>query len=232
MARTGHRQKQQKQMQPSDDGKWELPERLRITDPDVLAQSEQMRADLSKRAQSPFAHLTPQEAERHNAAIMATHLEGERQHLNELKGMALTVGRVDIDVLTEAHKAISARLAEAYATLGRFDLAAEVDPRPEHRAEHIEILEAINRPDGEWDCQCAPGKDFIKRDIVTPDGQGKILRACSGCGELNVVPISKHLSEQRGHRQKARTMTAGMNKEDATLRLQASGHTHAKLIKA
>lgn len=217
-------------MKLSDDGKWELPEQLRITDPLVLAQSEQMRAELSKRAQSPFAHLTPHEAERHNAGIMATHLEGELQHLSEQIARVLTVGGGDLIELTEARKAISARLAEAYATLGRFDLAYEVDPRPEHRAEHLEILKAIKRPDEEWNCKCAPGRDFIKRDIITPDGQRKVLRACSGCGELNAVAIPKHLAQQRGHRVKARAMVSGMSIEDAANHLRAKGHTTEELI--
>src|SRR5438132_1043395 len=89
MVITGHRQKRKEKMQSSDEGKWKLPERLRISDPDVLAQSEQMRAELSKRVQSPFAHLSPHEAERHNAGLMATHLEGELQHLNEQIGRAI-----------------------------------------------------------------------------------------------------------------------------------------------
>lgn len=218
-------------MKPSDDGRWELPEQLRITDPLVLAQSEQMRAELSKRAQSPFAHLTPHEAERHNAGIMATHLEGELQHLNEQIGRAIvSYSDGDLDVLKEAKMAIAARLAEAYATLGRFDLAYEVDPRPEHRAEHLEILKAIKRPDEEWNCQCSPGRDFIKRDIITPDGQRKVLRACSGCGELNAVPIPSHLAQQRGHRAKARAMVSGMSIEDAANHLRAKGHTTGELI--
>lgn len=217
-------------MKPSDDGRWELPEQLRISDPLVLAQSEQMRAELSKRAQSPFAHLTPHEAERHNAGIMATHLEGELQHLNEQIGRAIvSYSDGGMDELKEAKMAIAARLAEAYATLGRFDLAYEVDPRPEHRAEHLEILEAINRPDDEW-CPCGPGRDHIKRDLILPNGERRILRACAGCKTLNAVTIPKHLAQQRGHRVKARAMVSGMSIEDAANHLRGKGHTHEKLI--
>ncbi len=219
-------------MQPSDTERWELPERLRITDPDVLAQSEQMRADLSKRVQSPFAHLSQDETERHNAGIMATHLEGERQHLQEQINEVFN-GQLpgELYEFTAAHHATSSRLAETYATLGRYDLAAETTPDEARRAEYIEILEAINRPDDEWNCQCAPGKDFIKRDIVTPDGQRKVLRSCSGCGELNIVPIPKHLAQQRAHRTNARQMTIGMSKEDATAHLRSIGHTTQRLLK-
>lgn len=218
-------------MQPSDSEKWELPERLRLTNPDVLAQSEQMRADLSKRAQSPFAHLSPHDAERHNAGIIATHLEGELQHLNEELGRAITTYADDrLNELLEAQKAVSARLAESYATLGRYDLAAQTTPHQEQRKEYVEILEAINRPDDEW-CPCAPGRDHIKRDITLPDGQRKVLRACSGCGGMNVVPIPAHLAQQRAHRAKARQSTEGMSMEDATNHLRSKGHTTEKLIK-
>lgn len=216
-------------MQPSDEGKWELPEALRITDPLVLAQSEQMRTELTKRAQSPFAHLSPQEQERHQAGIMATHLEGELQHLSEQIVKVLTVGGGDLDELAEAKKAIAARLAEAYASLGRYDLAFEIDPRSEHRAEHLEILEAMKRPDDEW-CECGPGRDFIKRDVILPNGERRILRACSGCKTVNLVFIPKHLAQQRARRAKARTMVAGMSIEDAANHLRARGHTHENLI--
>lgn len=218
-------------MQPSDDGKWNLPERLRISDPEVLAQSEQMRAELSKRVQSPFAHLSSQEYERHNAGIMATHLELERQHLGEQINDVFS-GKMpgDLHEFTAAHGAISARLAEAYATLGRYDLAAETTPDEAQRKEYVEVLEAINRPDDEW-CECAPGRDHIKRDIILPNGERRVLRACSACRGMNVVPIPRHLSQLRGHRQQARQATNGMSMADAASHLRSKGHTTKLLTK-
>jgi len=42
-------------MPPDDQNeKWELPERLRISNPDVLARAEAMRIELATRVESPL----------------------------------------------------------------------------------------------------------------------------------------------------------------------------------
>lgn len=217
--------------------KWELPEALRITDPTVLAQSEAMRVDLAQRVNSPFARLSPQEQERARAAVMVDDLNRRLTYvdhqINEIEMVDGNDSQANkLQELREARIAISAQLAEMYAALGRFDLAAEVTPQLEARAEYVEILEAINRDDEAWDCQCAPGRDFIKKEVFSLKHNRMIpVRKCSGCEEMNAAALPEHLAEQRAHRAKARELVADKTTEEAKAALMAVGHTTERLIK-
>lgn len=223
-------------MRTEETEKWELPARLRITDPDVLAQSEAMRADLAQRVNSPFARLSPQEQERANAAVIADHLKKDLERVNHQITAIVIVNGSDsqsrkLQDLQDARHHISARLAEAYASIGRFDLAAEIDPRPESRAEYVEILEAINRDDDEWSCECAPGRDFIKKNVFSlKHGRVMPMRKCLGCKETNVTSLPAHIVEQRAHRARARELVADKTPEEAKAILTREGHTTEKLI--
>lgn len=210
--------------------KWHLPAAFDVTkNPELLAKNEAWQRELALKASSPFASLSPADAERARAARMAEHLAGDLNRLNRKILEASISGDRVVANLEAGHDAITARLAEAYATIGRYDLAAKTVPAGAQRNEYISILEAIHRDDSEF-CECPPGRDFIKRDIVMPDGQQRVLRACQ-CGQMNVVAIPSHLAEQRGFRAKARQVTAGMNMRDATELLRSRGHVHGKLIK-
>lgn len=216
--------------------KWELPERLRITNPDVLTRANALAAELAVRVASPFGRLSPQEQERASAALMADHLKKDLERVNlQITEIVLVDGRDSqsrkLTELLEARYHISRRLAEAYVSIGRFDLAAEIDPRPESRDEYVEILEAINRDDGEWNCECAPGRDFIKREVFSLKHNRMMpMRKCSGCGEMNVAPLPVHIAEQRAHRARARELVADKSPEEAKAILSREGHTTEKLI--
>lgn len=221
--------------QPKENEKWELPEALRVTNPDVLARAETMRQELALRVQSPFGRLSPQEQERANAAVMADHLKKDLERVN-LQITAIVVNGTQqeeankLQELRDARHHISARLAEAYAPIGRFDLAAEIEPRTESRAEYVEILEAINRDDTEWNCECAPGRDLVLRDVFSlKHGRAVSIRKCSGCGELNAGALPAHIAEQRAHRARARELVADKSPEEAKAMLMAAGHTTDKL---
>lgn len=178
----------------NQDEKWSLPPQLQISNPDVLEKAEAFQKQLAQKANSPFAHLSPREQEQVNAARMVDHLSLDLARIDD------ELAKQENEELREGRTAIAARLAEAYATLGRFDMAADIDPRPEHKAEHLAILNAINRDPTEW-CPCPPGRSFIKKELP----QGTLL-ACSGCGTLNVVPgqlVPKILLEQKALRAKA-----------------------------
>lgn len=200
-------------MSQPDDEKWTLPLRLQINSPEALEKAEAFQKQLAQKANSPFARLSPQEQERINAARMVDHLSTDLVRIDD------ELAKQENKELREGRYAIASRLAEAYATLGRFDMAAEVDPREAHKAEHLAILEAINREPTK--CECAPGKSFIKRE--TPHG---ILIACSGCKTLSLVQvIPKDLADQRAMRAKAQSMVAGMAPDEASKTLKAAGHT-------
>lgn len=206
-------------MPQHEDTKWNLPPQLQINSPEALEKAEAFQKQLAQKANSPFAHLSPREQEQVNAARMIDHLSADLHRIDE------ELGKQDSEELREGRYALAARLAEAYATLGRFELAADADPREDHKAEHLEIIKAINRDNAEW-CECAPGRSYIKKDL--PQG---FLIACSGCKTMNVVPtIPENLAEQRALRAKAQSLVKDMSPEDAAKTLRAAGHT-SKLLK-
>lgn len=219
-------------MQPNET-KWELPPKLRIDNPEVLKQAEEMRAELAQRTQTPFASLSPQEHALANAATIVKDLKRAFIHVNNQITALLTTGADRVGKLEElkaARLAISGRMAEAYATLGRFDLAAEHAPVPAVRDEYQTVLEAINRDDGEW-CACAPEKSFVKQEFYSlKHGRMMPMMKCLGCGGLNVQPLPPAIAEQRAKRARARVLVAGKTPEEAKAILIAANHTE-KLLK-
>lgn len=214
---------------PHSEDKWELPEALKITNPDVLARADAMQSELALRVNSPFGHLNPQEQERANAAVMIEHLKGDLERVKTQ--LTDTDGATPKQELEDAVHQISARLAEAYASLGRFDLAAEIEPREETRAEYVEILEAINRPDDEW-CGCAPGRDFVLRNVFSlKHGRVMFARKCGGCKTVNVTSLPPHLANERAHRAQARGLVGEKTPDEAKAILTAQRHTTAQLIR-
>jgi hypothetical protein len=221
-------------MKADENEKWELPEALRISNPDVLKRADAMAAELAIRTNSPFGRLSPQEQERANAAIMAKDLRSNLTNVNrQITEIILVDGSEQtkrLNELQDARLQICARLSEAYASLGRFDLAAEMAPDLDVRKEYVEILAAINRDDGEW-CECAPGRDHVLRDVFSlKHGRMVSIRRCTGCKGLNAGPLPVHLAEQRAHRAKAAGMVAGKTPEEAKAILSAQGHTTERLI--
>jgi len=165
---------------------------------------------------------------------MVEHLKKDLERVSLQVTEILTVdgeAPPQLQELQDARHHIAARLAEAYASIGRFDLAAEIEPREETRAEYVEILEAINRPDDEW-CSCGPGRDYVLRDVLSlRHGRVMTARRCGGCKLLNVTGLPPHIAEQRAHRAKAHALVAGKSPEEAKAVLTAQGHTAEKLIK-
>lgn len=219
-------------MQPEQEEKYELPARFRLDTPEKVAAADEYQKELAAKVASPFASASAADMERARAARIATHLASELRRLDNEILKATMVNGCDAPALQpilEGRDSIAARLAEAYVAIGRYDLALDVDSREEHKAEHLKILQAIDRDDAHW-CDCPPGRDFIKADIVTPDGRHRVLRACQ-CGSLNAVPIPSHLAEQRAHRRTARQLAGHLSPREAADLLRARGHTHASLIK-
>lgn len=126
-------------MANDDNQKWHLPAPLDINkNPAVKLAAAQLRKELEPRAVSPFARLSPTEF----AKVRA---RGRIQHLSHALQQVDAELRTHLDPnlrtkLKEARKALAIRLSENLVILGRFDLAAELDPRPEHQAEYAKHL--------------------------------------------------------------------------------------------
>ena len=125
-------------MANDDNTKWELPEPLRMTNPLVRLQSAQMRTELEKRAVSPFARLSPQEFARIRARGRIEHLARALELVDE--GLKTHLDPATRVKLKSARHALSIRLAENLAIVERYDLATEIDPRPEYREQYAKHL--------------------------------------------------------------------------------------------
>lgn len=126
---------------PNDDNeKWELPPNLRMDNPVVAAQAEQMRSELSKRAVSPFARLSPTEFAKIRAHSRIEHLTRSLRLVE--KQLQESKGREEHHNLHEAQNALRARLAENLAIIGNYGLAAEIEPDP---AKQLEYAQKIRR---------------------------------------------------------------------------------------
>lgn len=127
-------------MASDDNEKWELPPELRIDNPAVKVQSDQMRRDLEKRAVSPFARLSPKEFARIRAQARIEHLTSALREIEQR--LSVERGRVAHHNLRAARTALRTRLAENLAVLEQWALAADIHPDEAHRQEY---LKKINR---------------------------------------------------------------------------------------
>lgn len=126
-------------MANDDNEQWHLPEPLRITNPQVALAAAQMQKDLSKRVVSPFARLSPEQFARSRAQGRIEHLSRALQQVDrELRTRFDPRNR---SRLKEARQALAIRLAENFAVIGRYDLAVELDPRPEYQREYAKHLQ-------------------------------------------------------------------------------------------
>lgn len=213
-------------MPNEDKDQWHLPEPLRITNPKVAEASAEFQKQMAQSNPSPLAHVAPKELELQRAARMAEHLEQDYRRIIEQTYRAKAAG---LPSLSEARNAIAARLAEAYATLGRYPEALLIDPRPEHRIQYRQVLRAIERPDGEW-CDCPPGADYVKETVMS-HVHGKLmpLRACGRCRGVNVTELPTHLEHQQSLESQAAQMVKGLPMDEAAKRLRAAGLTSERL---
>lgn len=132
-------------MAHDDNAKWELPAPLRITNPLVKLQADEMRKQLEPRAVSPFARLSPTEFARLRARGRIQHLTQSLQTVEQQ--LQASRGVEEHRNLNEAKRALQARLAENLAVIGNFALAAEIAPDKAHRDEYAAKARAsVERP--------------------------------------------------------------------------------------
>ncbi len=214
--------------------RWSLPETLDLNkSPELLAKTLEWQKELSIRANSPFARLSPQEHARAQALRMIPDLENSLKSVRGEIAKSTLVNGNDSPSLRDAYEAehvLQARLAEAHAQTGRYDLAASIDPRPAHRDEWQSIMEAVVRDDDET-CKCAPGREVVELEIFSVKHNRVMpLIKCSGCGKRTVKVIPRELALQRAHRAKARELVGNAIPGDAGAILRKAGHTSETLL--
>ena len=198
--------------------KWYLPTELQVT-PEMLEDIAQQQKIWRARAQLPYASLSPQEMARNRSLTLVPEI---------LESLAQVTDPETIKVLKQ-------RLAEAYATQGRYDLAAETTPDNGQRAEYAAIWAAVMRDDSEW-CTCPKvgrvTQTFVKQEIWdVRTGKVMPLLKCNTCGGMNVRPLTPALVEQQRMGQLAAKLARGKSPQEARRILTERGLTTEALSK-
>lgn len=157
----------------NEEDQWKIPERFRasldITDEAAHAlllacDAEQKR--LGEKINAPFTRTSALETAMSKAMITIESLE-------RVKGFG---------EFTDDQKEI---LAEAFAAIGRYDLAA--DTTLLHRELYEKYWAAVWRNDEDW-CLHPPVHKYVKEKVFSiRDGKIKPLLACNICRTLNVT---------------------------------------------
>jgi hypothetical protein len=220
-------------------GRWELPEALRLT-PEKLAEAEAEQRALARTSPSPYANLSPAQSESARAARVIPELEAALKGVEKKLGRVFTAGGAEsFGELQEAQKVTWRQLAEAHATLGRFDLAAHYEYDRAECARYLRYWRAVMRDDEHF-CPCIPSltserdvtfpTHYVKQDVFSvKHGREMHLIACASCRFLNVTHLPPHLAEQRRHRAAARQLAEGLSPSEAARILTARGHTALNL---
>lgn len=121
-------------MANEDSKQWHLPPNLRITNPKVAREAKEYQQIWKAKAVSPFQHLSPQESLKNRAIARIPHLQ---EALNQVELELIgNRGRYSRRRLNQATRGLKIRLAESYAIVGRFDMAALTEPRDEYKREY------------------------------------------------------------------------------------------------
>lgn len=176
-----------------------LPAFLEMT-PAQIARSQQIQEETR---QALFGRVQANQEEAH--LIRGIHLEeAARATLEVLHQEKRRKGRA------EAVSLQLARLADAYASQGRFEEAAAVHPVKSRANEYTAIKAAIDRPDSGI-CKCAPleVKDPASDKILSIPTLNKVMDVystkhkrlvplirCEECGYLNARPLPEVLARR------------------------------------
>lgn len=182
----------------AEDQKWPIPEKFRVsaklTDEAAFALLQQCDAEqraLAERINAPFTRNTPQERIRSTAPLAIRGLLAVKRKTPEQREM----------------------LAEAYAALGRYDLAASTSKL--HAKHYKAIWDAVFRDDADW-CKHPPKHRFVKENIFSVrHGREVALLKCNACGMLNAADTPDDLSAQSAYHRQFRGATKGMTIADA-----------------
>jgi hypothetical protein len=227
------------------------PEQLKEKDPEMYALWERIKADEKRLAASmamPFEQMPAQDIYRARAVQRSEEHKATIARLDKEIGQAIVVGGESLEALQATKRALRHRLAEQYALMGRYDLAAEAEPDPILCGHYLDILEAVWRDDdGDGShCGCPPIRGSGEyADLTVPSwnqkeeifsikhGRVVTLMQCSNskCGFMNAIDPPAHILQQRRHRDRAMQMAGKMSPEDAAKTLRAAGHTTTKLLK-
>lgn len=170
--------------------KWKIPKAYRIT-PELATEKERELLAASDAQQKEWAEnfdiSSPQERMRANARILIDTLES-------------------LPELSDGQREI---LAENYAVLGRYDLAAQTTSSAEKNAIYNKYRQAVWSDESEW-CNHTEKHKYIKENIYSVKlGEDAPLLACNVCDMWNVAPPPKILTDAKKKRAAHRAAMKG-----------------------
>jgi hypothetical protein len=187
----------------NDENAWPIPAKFRASlDPEDkeaherLIRNDSEQADLATRVRSPFTRTNPREMHRSKAMITIQALRNAAIHA------ALTPDQ-------------SEQLAEAYALVGRYDLASETTLKPQHRKVYEKYWDAVFLNDEDW-CKHPARFKFIKDRIWSIRDKKEVpMMECNICHTMNALDDSEHLADHRQSQTQHRGKTSGMSIQEA-----------------
>lgn len=187
-----------------EEAPWQLPPRFHTPkgernkqQAEILSASDAQQAEWSAMFAQPQTSATP---------------------LDRWRGRATIIIREYTELLAGGYRLKRNQreeLGEAYAAIGRYDLAFKATWNKELREEYIAIWNAIQRDDSEV-CECGTGRTFSKKDVFSIfHGATVSLVKCGNCDHLNAVPTPAHITDARAVRSKIRNDLTGLHPLDA-----------------
>lgn len=189
-------------MATSDDNrKWHIPKKYRasldVSDPDgaaVLADADAKQKEWAKDLSSPFFAGSP--ANKHRAKAMI-----EIEALTNIPEDRLTDDSIEI-------------LAEKYAVIGRYDLAAQVTKKKASVELYEKYWSAVWLDDSKW-CEHPASAKYIREYIFSlKENKDMPLLACNICGTWNVKDAPPELVRARQMRSEVRAAVQGRSPEE------------------
>lgn len=248
------------QGQALDAAKWELPKRYRLQsellslppeelkkrDPEMFAlweRTKEEQAKLAAAAALPYGQMSPQDAERARSVTIVKSLRATLADLNRrISAVILSGEERDLGELQAAKIAVRHQLAERWAIVGRYDLAAETEPDKAYRDEYLAILGAVWRDDSET-CSCetvhrgsgehsniSVPTTFVKADIFSLKHAKVVSLMKCPCGFMNAIETPAHIIKQRAGRARALQMARHLSIDDAAVTLRAAGLTTQAIV--
>ena len=162
-----------------DDKPQRIPKKYRVSlDPNdiagyaLLQEADEAQKDLAKRIPTPFK--SPRGSQRNKAWVTIRSILDARIH-------------APVDALqTEV-------LAEAWATVGRYELARDATKDKQKAEIYQKYVDAVNRPDSEW-CNHPDKHKYIKEYIFSVKHNKEMpLLACGRCSTWNVADTTAEI---------------------------------------
>lgn len=204
--------------------------------PERLAENEEFQRRLREKLSHRLTIQSPNEIEMSRAAVL---LKQNAEIINALHIQLSKAKRGKLEI-RRALKRYYAENAEAWATLGAFDKAAEIEPDKQRKKEYHAKHKAMMIDDKLW-CEHSLYKltdglrlpNYFREQDVFSEKHGRIVSVlkCLECGFRNIAPITKDLQELSQVRAEAIKMTKGMRSEEAARVLESKGLTAERFRK-